>query len=100
MPLLATVVAFVLKAVAVGLVVRVLLALGFAVTTFVGADAIISAAESELMSAYSTLPTVTAQLLAILKIDYAVSVVFAALTFKVSYGLLTRFGPRLTQPEA
>jgi hypothetical protein len=100
MPLFAAAFAFVLKSIAVGLVVRVLLSLGFAVTTFIGADALITAAEQELMGAFNALPATVAQLLAILKIDYAVSVLFAGYTFKVTYGLLTRFGPRLTPVES
>ena len=95
MPLFATALAFVLRTVSVFLVVRVLFALGLGITTFVGGLALVDAAEQELLNSYSNLPQVVAQLMSVLKVDYAISVIFAAYTFRFIYGLAGRFGPRI-----
>lgn len=95
MPLIATALAFVLRSVSIFLVVRVLFALGLGITTFVGGLALIETAETALLASYDGLPTTVAQLMAILKVDYAISVIFAGLTFRMTYGISATFGPRL-----
>lgn len=95
MPLFATALAFVLRSISVFLVVRVLFALGLGITTFAGGLALVDAAEQELLNSYSNLPQVVAQLMSVLKVDYAISVIFAAYTFRFTYGLAGRFGPRI-----
>mgnify|MGYP000725309758 CR=1 FL=1 len=95
MPLLAGALAFVMQAIAVHLVVRTLFALGLGITTFVGATELIDYAHDQVQASYAELPATISTLMGILKVDYAISIMFAALTFRVTYGLATRFGPRL-----
>lgn len=95
MPLIATALAFVLKAVSIFLVVRVLLALGLGITVFVGGLQLVDSAENAILSAFGNLPGAVAQLMRIMALDYAISVIFAAYTFRFTYGLAGRFGPRL-----
>lgn len=95
MPLLASAFAFIVKYLIVRAVVKVLLALGFAITTFVGATELIDYAYDGIENAYGQLPSLVVTMLQILQFDYAIAILFAAFTFNISYGLATRFGPRL-----
>ena len=74
---------------------RVLFALGLGITTFVGGLILIETAENALLASYGSLPATLAQLMAILKVDYAISVIFAGLTFRMTYGISASFGPRI-----
>ncbi|MFC4251518.1 DUF2523 domain-containing protein [Sinimarinibacterium flocculans] len=94
MPLLASLFAFLTKYLLISAVLKVLTFLGFAFISYQGATTVIDYAEAELMAVYGSLPSVVVTMLQILHFDYAVSILFAALTFKVTYGLATRFGPR------
>ena len=95
MPLIATALAFVLKAVSIFLVVRTLAALGLGILTFTGGLLLVDAAETALLSSFGSLPATVAQLMRILKLDYAISVIFAAYSFRFTYGLAGRIGPSL-----
>lgn len=97
MPLIATALAFVLRAASIFLVVRTLLALGLGVTVFVGGLQLVDAAEQALLTSFGNLPAAVAQLMRILALDYAIAVIFGAYSFRFTYGLAGRFGPRLPE---
>ena len=95
MPLLAAAVAALLRIFLIGSVLKVMGFLGIATITYVGATNLIDYAEQQLQSAYGQLPGSLIAFLQLLQVDYAIAILFAAFTFRVSYGLATRFGPRL-----
>lgn len=90
-PLIGTAVAGLLRAVTVGFVAKTLLSLGFSVLTFAGAVQFVGIAESAIESNLAGLPSTIWTLLDIAQVDFAISFIFAAMTFRFTYGISTRW---------
>lgn len=90
-PLIGTALAGLVKAVTVGFVAKTLLSLGFSVMTFAGAVQFVSIAEQAIEANLAGLPTTVFQLMDILQVDFMISFLFAAITFRFTYGVSTRW---------
>lgn len=90
-PLIATAVAGMLRAITVGFVAKTLFSLGFGVMTFVGAVQFVDIAEGAIMSNLAGMPATLWTLLDIAQVDFAISFIFAAITFRFTYGMSVRW---------
>jgi hypothetical protein len=89
-PLVATAIGGLIRAITVGFVAKTVLSLGFSVITFVGAVQLVDAAETAIESNLTGLPPTLWALLDIAQVDFAISFIFAAITFRFTYGLSIR----------
>lgn len=96
--LLGALLAWMIRVFLVRAVVKVLFFLGIGITSYVGVSQLMDYAESELLNAYNSLPGTLLQFLVLSRVDYAISVLLAGFSARASFGLATRFGPRLTTP--
>ena len=89
-PLVATAFAGLIRVITVGFVAKTALSLGFSVMTFVGAVQFVDMAESAIMNNMAGLPPTVLALLDIAQVDFMITFIFAAITFRFTYGLSTR----------
>lgn len=90
-PLVGTAIAGLIRAVTVGIVAKTLLSFGVSIATFAGAVQFVNAAEAAIEANLAGLPPTVWALLDIAQVDFAISFIFAAITFRFTYGISVRF---------
>lgn len=79
------------------LVIKALVTLGIGIVTFVGVDALVSAALNEIVSRFSGLPAAVAQIAGLLGVDVAITIILSAYSIRLVLAGLTSVGIRRFQ---
>lgn len=80
------------SAIAVPLVVRILIALGIGSVTYVGIKALFDSLLANVQSQFAGFPTEVLDVIAVMRVDDAVTVLFSAIVVRLAFAGLTAAG--------
>lgn len=95
MPVIATVIVGALLSIVETMIGRILAALGVGFATFSGVSVLLASIKTQLLNNLHSLPLEAVQILGLLKFGVAVSILFSAVTIKLTLAGMTKSGDML-----